>query len=137
MNRIVDPELVKRFLLTHDWCVACGKPSSNAHHILQKGSPHFGDDVIGNLVALCGTGTMRCHGAFHGNPYEHKVDTFQRATHVGPVGLVERRDSEWVASRIGLHVARERPDILHYVLAKVGPSAGREFLRRAYYMEGV
>lgn len=124
MSRIKDPELVKRFLLTHDECVACGKPSSNVHHVVQKGSPHFGDDVTGNLVAICGSGTMRCHGAIHGTPYSVLVGG----------GLGERRTQEWVARRIGEHIAQHRSDILRYVFEKIGPNAGTEFLRRTYYM---
>jgi hypothetical protein len=85
-----------------------------------RGAPHFGDDVDANLLPVCGSGTMGCHGAFHGSPY------------------VDGRGRRWtqadVARRLGLAIA-DRRDILSYVLGKLGDQAGREFLRRRYHLE--
>lgn len=130
-KRIVDPEAMKRLLLIYDECAACGAPATNAHHIVQKGAPHFGDDVLANLAPICGTGTMGCHGAIHGTPYTHE----QHA----PTGLgfspykifIERRDAVWVARQIGANL---RVENIGYVLDKLGGVAGREFLARAYFV---
>jgi len=120
-KRTVDQSTVRAFLLMHDECAACGHISSNAHHVIQKGAPHFGDDVPGNLLAICGTGSMRCHGAIHGGPYI--------VEHTG-----QRRDQEWVARRLGEAILN-RPDVVAYVLGKLGEQPGREYLRRFYYVD--
>jgi len=116
---VVDTGASRRTLLKSRECVACGAAASNAHHVVQKGSPHFGDDVEANLLPLCGTGTSGCHGATHGSPY---------------VRDGHRWTAEKVNRRIGLAVAAH-PDTLSYVLDKLGQSAGREYLRRAYHLE--
>lgn len=125
-KRIVDRTAVRRTLLIDRACAACGRAAANAHHIVQKGSPHFGDDVEGNLLPICGSGTMGCHGAIHGTPYEVQV-AFRSWT--------ERRDAEWVGRRLGLAIAA-RPAKIQYVLEKLGDSAGREYLARFYYLDG-
>lgn len=129
-KRIVDPAAVRSALLQFNWCAACGVIASNAHHVIQKGSPHFGDDVAGNIVGLCGTGTMRCHGAMHGSPYvvararEWPIDD----------SLLDRRDQQWVARRIGHDIQEHRPDVVAYVIGKLGDVPGWDFLSRTYYM---
>lgn len=112
-----------------DECAACGGPPSNVHHVLQKGSPHFGDDVIENFLLLCGTGTTGCHGAWHGSPY---------IAYVKPIeGLPrqERRDQAWVAGRAGRYIVRERPDTILYVIEKLGLLAAGAFLERDYRID--
>lgn len=89
-------------------CAACGRPASNAHHIMPRGSPFFGDDVAANLLALCGSGTTGCHGLYH---------------HADPA----------VRARIGLALA-DRPDTIAYGLAKLGDGPGRDFLERHYLL---
>src|SRR5262249_49793873 len=121
-----DIEAVRAFLVSHRACAACGDPAGNAHHILQKGSPHFGDDVPGNLLPICGTGTRLCHGAFHGTPYIHAKVVARR-------WVKERRDTEWVARRLGQHLAG-RPDVLAYLTGKMGTVAAAEYLERFYYL---
>jgi len=126
--RIVDLEALRRARLSGDECAACGAPPANVHHVIPKGAPYFGDDVPGNLLLICGSGTMRCHGAFHGSPYEATISYIQN----DQAKLVERRDREWVARRIGLKILK-RPDIVDYVSDKLGDGPGREYLRRVYY----
>ncbi len=82
--------------------------------------------MIENIIGLCGSGTMRCHGAFHGNPYTVQIGNW--------VLDVERRDREWVARRIGERLPTARPDVVAYVLGKLGREPGGAFLEATYYM---
>ena len=136
-KRIVDPDALALARISGDECVACGAPASNVHHVIQKGAPHLGDDVPGNLLLICGTGTMLCHGAMHGTPYlapvgAHGVIGKDGRDIEGPHYHLERRDQQWVADRIGTHIALHRPDVIEYVLGKLGRSAGIEHLRQYY-----
>ncbi len=124
--RIVDRTATKRALLTYPTCLACGQAAANGHHILAVGRGQSGDDVIENIIGLCGSGTMRCHGAFHGNPYTVQIGNW--------VLDVERRDREWVARRIGERLPTARPDVVAYVLGKLGREPGGAFLEATYYM---
>lgn len=132
-KRIVDRDAMRRILLADRACAACGHQAANAHHVVQKGSPHFGDDVESNLLPICGSATVRCHGAFHGTPYVAQVGR-KTVTAETPGPWFERRDAEWVARRLGRAIAA-RPAMIRYVLEKLGDSAGREYLRRFYYLE--
>jgi hypothetical protein len=126
-KRIVDPDARRRVRARGDECAACGGPASNAHHVLQRGAPHFGDDVVENLLLVCGSGTMGCHGAWHGSPYVAYVKL------VGdPVQRTERRDRDWVASRMGRFMLHQRPDTILYVIEKLGLIVGCNFLEREY-----
>jgi hypothetical protein len=76
-----------------DWCRVCNTNpfSMTLHHLVPKSLG--GDDVMDNLVPLCGSGTTGCHG------------------------LIEARD-EWACSLLGQRLAvKERA----YVLEKKGP----------------
>jgi 5-methylcytosine-specific restriction endonuclease McrA len=43
-------------------CRACGgREQLDAHHIVRKGSPFFGDDTESNVIGLC----RACHDDFH------------------------------------------------------------------------
>ncbi len=126
-TRKIDRDASAAQLLRYGACCACGAPACNAHHVIPKGQG--GDDVLENLVSLCGSGTARCHGALHGNPYDHEF------AKVGDVPFVERRDAEWVLRRIGAHLLT-RPEVLAYVATKKGPDAGAYFLQRRYYLTG-
>lgn len=43
-------------------CRACGgRDNLDAHHIVRKGSPFFGDDTESNIIGLC----RECHDGFH------------------------------------------------------------------------
>lgn len=116
--RVKDVSALRFARLAGDECVACGTRKGSAHHVVQKGSPHLGDDVAENIVLLCGSGSDRCHGAFHGSPYALRG---------------ERRDAAWVGNRIGLHLIRHRPDVIAYVVAKFGSErAASAYLERFY-----
>jgi hypothetical protein len=123
--RVIDADASAAARLSSDECAACGGQPGSVHHVVQKGAPHFGDDVPGNLLVVCGTGTTGCHGAYHGSPY---------VVEAGRGASAERRDSEWVRRRIGDTIRRDRPDVVEYVLGKLGDSAGRAFLERDYYL---
>jgi 5-methylcytosine-specific restriction endonuclease McrA len=57
-KRIVDTS-VKKALSA--WCCRlCGDPNTTAHHLVPRSLG--GDDVVSNLVLLCGSGTTGCHG---------------------------------------------------------------------------
>ena len=126
--RIVEPAFLRAALIRYPECAACGDPAANAHHVIPKGYRPPGDDLIQNIVGLCGTGTSKCHGAFHGNPYVVR-------TPVGTGGSMwmERRTSEWVKERIGEHLLAERPDVIEYVESRLGDAAWY-FLGRYYYL---
>lgn len=99
-------------------CASCHRPPGSVHHVLPKGSPHYGDDVLENLVLVCGNGTRGCHGAFHGSPYiDHK--------HI-------RWDTVKVATAIGETLRLTRPEVIRYVLGKLGPEPGFDYLVRVY-----
>lgn len=122
--RIVDRGAIRRAKLMYPWCAACGAGPDvglNGHHVLGKGVG--GDDVVSNIVCLCGTGTTRCHGAHHGNPY------MQAAAG----GVLRRIDAEWVDRKVGETLLHSRQDVIGYLLGKLGESQGREFLTRTYY----
>lgn len=127
--RIVDPDAMRRAKLLNRWCVACLHEGANSHHVLSKGSPYHGDDVIQNLLTVCGSGTMRCHGAIHGSPYVVTVPTY-----LNDGMSKERRDAEWVNRRIGKHLLEQRWDVIDYVLKKLGAVAGADYLLRKHYI---
>lgn len=119
--REVDQHALAVARLSGDECAACGKPPANVHHVIPRGSPYFGDDVEANALLICGSGTMGCHGAYHGSPY---VDEKGR-----------RWTSEDVRRALGRTITTTRPDTVSYVLDKLGDVAGRDYLRRTYFIE--
>jgi len=50
-------------------------------------------------------------------------------------GYAEHRTRAWVSARIGHYLERDRPDVIVYVIRKLGENPGREFLRRNYLIE--
>lgn len=119
--RVLDAKAIVRKLLRDRACRSCGKPTGNAHHLVQKGAPFFGDDTEDNIVGLCGTGTSGCHGAMHGTPY---VDEHG-----------ERWDQARVAAAIGRSLTWAE---VRYVIRKIDPNrpeAGEDFLRRTYHLD--
>lgn len=115
-RRVVDAQAMQRARLREDECGSCGRRGANAHHILAKGSPHFGDDVLENLIVLCGSGSMGCHGALHGAPY---ID-----------GKGKRWDGAEVRVALGRAFFSRRRDIISYVLGKLGHEPGARHLER-------
>lgn len=61
--RKVDPNALKRKMVRDGMCRAdgCMKVATDPHHIIRKGSPHFGDDVEANILPLC----RGCHMDYH------------------------------------------------------------------------
>lgn len=59
MKRVVNPSAVIATALRDRECRVCGRPSAHVHHLLFRS--HGGDDIDGNLIALC----HGCHGAVH------------------------------------------------------------------------
>lgn len=98
--RIVNPAAVVAKVLAERECRVCGKPASNGDHIIQKGAPHYGDDVEENVVPLCGTGTSGCHGKKHD------------------------RDPETML----IYGERLKPDEIEYVRSKLGQEEGDAWL---------
>lgn len=132
--RIHDPKAMLRCKLANPWCVACSDPGANAHHVLRTSGPHFGDDVFENLVTLCGSGTMRCHGAHHGNPYMVEVNDWSGDQESMAAHHSERRDAEWVNRRIGKHLLEHRWDVIDYMIRKLGKVPGEAYLERVYFV---
>ena len=57
--RVRNPELLKALHLRWKSCALCGSTGKlSLHHIIR----HPRDDVVANLVMLCGSGTTGCHG---------------------------------------------------------------------------
>lgn len=131
--RIRDPGALRAARLRLASCAACGRPAGGVHHVIQRGAPHLGDDVFENLVGLCGSGSHGCHGAYHGSPYV--FETVRRSAASGEVvPIAQRRDHEYVAYHVGRHLATHRPDVIAYVLGKLGEDAGGAFLERNYHL---
>lgn len=150
--RIVDRKATTRKLLEDRTCRACGRPASSGHHLLPKGER--GDDVVDNVIPLCGDGASGCHGALHGNPYTvDRRPSFPCECGVMPVRdgnfyvcmnegcdgcgqvcsyAVERRDGLWVRRKIW---SRLTPQERGYLNGKLGVEAAGEYLRRAYYSD--
>lgn len=101
--------------------MVCGKPATNSDHVLRKGSPYFGDDVVENLLSACGSGTTRCHGARHGNAY------------VDDAG--KRWTPEEVRRKIGLAILA-RPPKLAYLRETLGSEERAvDFLVRTFGLQ--
>lgn len=102
--RYIDPEVFAIFHSIGRECLSCGYWRASAHHLVSRAQG--GDDVMENLLGLCGA----CHGALHdGNAY-HAYGT----THT----------PEGVRNRIGAFLTSEAgEDHLNYVKTKLGPGA--------------
>src|SRR5262245_43927781 len=111
-----DPKPAKRirdelvFELFHDqyWhCLHCGKVNVSAAHVISRGAG--GDDVMANLVPLCGGGSTGCHGAFD-NGHSYIGDFGQKIT------------PEAVKASIAAFIRSEEGEAhAAYLIAKLGP----------------
>lgn len=106
--RNVDRTMTTKACLEYREC-PCGKPSATGHHVLARGAPHFGDDVLANIVPMCGSGTTGCHG------------------------LIENED-EKARKMLGRWIKKHRPDTILYVISKLGRPAAREHLKRRLFI---
>lgn len=60
--RIIDRSATKRKMARDRLCrCGCGRLANHGHHVIQKGSPHFGDDVEENIIPTY----FICHGEWH------------------------------------------------------------------------
>jgi hypothetical protein len=60
-KRIVMPSRVRAKVLVEGRCRICGRTGPlNGHHLVPRSQG--GDDVWENIVPLCGSGVMGCHG---------------------------------------------------------------------------
>lgn len=106
--RIVDRLATTCHVLGNPECVVCGDRGATGHHVVAKGSPHFGDDIDANIVTVCGSGTTGCHGA------------------------VERHET-WACLAVGEHIRDHRPDTIAYIADRLGSvDAMIEFMYRRY-----
>lgn len=105
-KRIKDKGATRKATLAQRTCVICGDPAANAHHVIPKGSPNFGDDIPANLVGLCGSGTTGCHGDVEGRRGKARAE-------------------------LGTYLVRNRPDTIAYVREKLTPG-GDAWLKRHY-----
>lgn len=59
------------------WCIACGKPSTNHHHVIPKGMGGLQRDLERRipLLSLCGMGNASgCHGLAHSGRLHFRWD---------------------------------------------------------------
>jgi hypothetical protein len=101
-GRIKDPELLRQLHIAWRECSLCGATGRlSLHHI----NRHPRDDVRGNLVMLCGSGTTGCHG------------------------LIEARDTtkRW---ELAFYIREHRPDTLLYLEARFDVEGADNWLRR-------
>ena len=108
-RRVADSALLRA--LHQEWreCVICGEHRGklSLHHVHK----HPRDDVRGNLVMLCGTGTTGCHGKV-----EHADRDSRRA--------------------LGWYLVQNRPDVLRYLATKLrGEVQARAWIQRTFYIE--
>lgn len=114
-RRKVDKQATKRAVLKHRSCFCggtikgCDGKAATGHHVLSKGSPHFGDDVVENIVGASGSGTSGCHG------------------------LIENEDMT-ARRKLGEHLILDRPDVIFYVKEKLGDVAGDDWLARRLFI---
>ena len=69
-----------------NWCARCGHSlANNAHH--RKNKSQGGQDVLSNLVLLCGSGTTGCHGWVTGHPLEAYANGLSVRSHDDPAAI--------------------------------------------------
>jgi 5-methylcytosine-specific restriction endonuclease McrA len=65
-----------------DCCEICGTPANNAHH--RKNRSQGGEDLLSNLLLLCGSGTTGCHGWVTEHPAAAYVHGWSVRSHDDP-----------------------------------------------------
>lgn len=63
----------RKYERTQDWCAVCGRRSTNCHHVVpisngqvfELETPNGSFPLRSPLFAVCGSGTMGCHGMLH------------------------------------------------------------------------
>ncbi|MGI6125849.1 MAG: hypothetical protein ACOYEF_02680 [Planifilum sp.] len=67
MDRLTD-ELMGRPSLVGERCAVCGRPATNAHHVVMKGAGGVSRETDARIprISLCGMGNCSgCHGLAH------------------------------------------------------------------------
>jgi hypothetical protein len=101
-----DRDIFRRLHQEATECAICGQaPPLEAHHVLSRDSQR-GDDVAANLVML----DAECHRRITVN-------------------------DEVARMLLGEHLMARRWDTIDYVLQKLGPEQGRDWLRRRLFVE--
>lgn len=55
-------------------CRVCGTPANvHAHHLVRRGSPHFGLWTENNIVGLCAQHHMEYHATGYGSPMKKRL----------------------------------------------------------------
>lgn len=107
--RIKDSLVLRTLHLEWRECALCGKTGQLSLHHINK---HPRDDVRGNLVMVCGSGTTGCHGR------------------------IEAHDQQtmWL---LGEHIMGCRGDTIVYLYEYLGAVAAQDWIRRNLLVEGV
>lgn len=103
-GRIKDPQVLATMHITWRECALCHATGVlSLHHV----SKHPRNDVEGNLVMLCGSGTTGCHG------------------------LIEAHDHDKLRE-LGAYILKQRPDTIVYLYDQLGPVSAQEWMRRHF-----
>lgn len=110
--RVRDLSVFREFYGFPRECVCCGIRRGEAHHLIHRSQS--GDDVMGNLIPLCGP----CHRAYHGTSYH---SAFYQRKITG--GEVKSQIARFVRGESGeYHRA--------YLIAKLGMYRAEAFVQR-------
>lgn len=104
-------------------CRVCGSTLTvGLHHLVER--DEFGDDVPENLIPLCGSGTMLCHGIYTqkktmkcgdgvSRTYKQVCDRIRRTITVDEKTYFLRRVTAWgpAASQLKAHNAARFPGV--------------------------
>ena len=87
--------LVKRVVYGELCAAGCGQRANSAHHIVSRAQG--GDDVLDNLVGLCGDGVAGCHGKVEARDPTVRRHLYERLP-PAKVAYAERKMGEgWLA----------------------------------------
>lgn len=115
-TRIRDDEVYTLFHKRDHVCVCCGSRDVSAAHIIGRGAG--GDDVVANLVPLCGDGSRGCHGAYD-NGHAYQGAGGRRIT----PEIVRWSIARYIRSEAG-------EDAAVYLIAKLGPFGAEAFVQK-------
>lgn len=116
-KRIRDRNVLAKFHAIQQECLHCGNANVNADHLLPRSQG--GDDVLPNLIGLCGSGSSGCHGARHGTPYRGDFGRY-----VTPQAVRESL-ARFLRSEAG-------DDARWYLTSKLGLAESRAWVERAF-----
>lgn len=79
-------------MLSISCCVVCGRRAQSFHHL----SRHPRDDVLENLVSVCGSGTTGCHGKIEARDRPTLASVRMALTSAQRDYLVAKRSLAWL-----------------------------------------